>query len=97
MEDDDFLAYFKFIDTEIKPGYTEHSCNSRHGVYRERWMHDKIIGRGGGCALVRLEVETKEGRKRAVKEFPRIAEQDYKKEIVAIAKFSKVCSTPIMR
>ena len=90
---DDLIDFFK-LDTETHPLYTQHTVYEpvleqpdRRVV--ERWVPKKKLGQGG-CGVVYLEEEQFQGKARAVKRIDKASGLDYKKELSAIAKFSKV-------
>jgi hypothetical protein len=91
----DLVEHFK-LETQFFPEYVVHHLSDlAHGNVAQTWSRRKILGQGG-FGMVWLEDE-KAGTLRAVKEVRKYAMEklsvDYQKELIALAKLSKVrCS-----
>jgi hypothetical protein len=88
----DLIEHFK-LETQFLPEYVEHHLSDPvHGNASQRWSRERILGQGG-FGTVWLE-EEKSGKLRAVKEVSKYAMEkssvDYQKELIALAKLSKV-------
>ena len=101
----DLIDHFR-LEAEILPGYTRHvsfrsdPAQGRRKVRIEkRWRTEKELGTGG-CAVVTLEAEEK-GDRRAVKAISKSfcleARIDYKKELYAMIKLSRVSRALFVR
>ena len=97
----DLVDHFK-LEVEQLPEYTQHThykSDSSHGLRKleivKRWRKKQDIGEGA-FGIVWLEVE-EDGSERAVKAISRrlcsYNKIDYKKELAAMAKLSKVTSS----
>lgn len=95
----DLIDHFK-LDTQFYDNYTQHifrQSDSARGQRRvkvkKRWYRRDKIGQGGFGTVWREEEQA--GEVRAVKEIPRQgplqSRIDYQKELLAMAKLSKVC------
>ena len=98
----DLIDHFKldaqrFPDYTLQTSYTSEPARGlRKVVVRKKWYRDKAIGHGT-FGTVWLEVDQGEGEiaaKRAVKEILKARMQefkvDYRRELLALAKLSKV-------
>lgn len=80
---DEIINDFK-LETTIHTDYTEHLIDNK----RERWHREQKLGEGG-FGLVWLERERTTDRYRAVKRIQNTSRIDYRKELVALEKFSR--------
>lgn len=93
---DDLIDYFK-LDTKIFPDYIRHvvrksdSRKSQDWEMEEIWTCKRLLGKGGSGTVWLQETRETTHKLRAVKELvKKDARVDFKRELLAIAKFSKV-------